>query len=130
MHTQNDMLLKKLDETWRDHHHTMVMIRDILMYMDRTYVVQKKKIPVYDRGLLIFRDQITRADSVKDRLLTILLGNVERERRGEIIDRVLIKSTLSMLMHLGVKQREVYEVDFERPFLEATAAFYRRGRSS
>ena len=62
------------------------------------------------------------ASQVKDRLRTILLENIERERRGEIIDRVLLKSTLSMLMHLGIKSREVYEQDFERHFLQQVGA--------
>ena len=32
---------------------TMVMVRDILMYMDRTYVAQNKKTAVYDVGLQV-----------------------------------------------------------------------------
>ena len=31
----------------------MVMVRDILMYMDRTYVAQNKKTAVYDVGLQV-----------------------------------------------------------------------------
>merc|ERR1719293_522820 len=33
----------------------MVMVRDIFMYMDRTYVPQNRKRPVYDLGLYLFR---------------------------------------------------------------------------
>lgn len=36
----------------------MVMIRDILMYMDRNYVLQNKKVPVYDMGLIAFREHV------------------------------------------------------------------------
>ena len=36
----------------------MVMIRDILMYMDRVYVQQNNVDNVYNLGLLIFRDQV------------------------------------------------------------------------
>lgn len=36
----------------------MVMIRDILMYMDRVYVQQNNVDNVYNLGLIIFRDQV------------------------------------------------------------------------
>ena len=36
-------LLQEINDAWEKHTTTMVMIRDILMYMDRTYVVQQKK---------------------------------------------------------------------------------------
>ena len=49
-------LLAEISVRWNDHHVTMVMIRDILMYMDRTYVPQNKKMAVYDLGLHAFRE--------------------------------------------------------------------------
>lgn len=36
----------------------MVMIRDILMYMDRVFVKQNELDNVYNLGLIIFRDQV------------------------------------------------------------------------
>lgn len=39
----------------------MVMIRDILMYMDRVYVKQNEFDNVYNLGLIIFRDQVSEA---------------------------------------------------------------------
>jgi cullin 3 len=36
----------------------MIMIRDILMYMDRVYVAQSHLTPVYNLGLTIFREEI------------------------------------------------------------------------
>lgn len=36
----------------------MIMIRDILMYMDRVYVAQAQLDPVYNLGLKIFREEI------------------------------------------------------------------------
>ena len=37
----------------------MVMIRDILMYVDRVYVQQNEVDNVYNLGLIIFRDQVS-----------------------------------------------------------------------
>lgn len=48
-----------LNVAWNDHQTSMVMIRDILMYMDRVYVQQNEVDNVYNLGLIIFRDQVS-----------------------------------------------------------------------
>lgn len=48
-----------------------------------------------------------------------------RERRGEKVDRMAIKNACQMLMVLGINSRSVYEEDFERPFLQQSAEFYK-----
>jgi cullin 3 len=48
-------LLEELSTVWKEHRITMVMVRDIFMYMDRTYVPQNRRRPVYDLGLYLFR---------------------------------------------------------------------------
>ncbi|KAI9916821.1 hypothetical protein PsorP6_016926 [Peronosclerospora sorghi] len=121
----DELLLKTLHDQWVDHQIVMTMVRDILMYMDRRYVTQKRKLPVCDHGLYIFRDVIVRQDSVRDRLRTCLLLSIERERHGELIDGDLIKSTLRMLVDLGFHSNAVYENDFETYFLDTTLDFYR-----
>jgi cullin 3 len=92
---------------------------------DRTYVTQKRKAPVYDSGLYIFRDTIARNPAIRERLRGLLLRSIELERNGELIDRGLIKSILRMLVDLGVHANTVYEDDFECYFLERTLEFYR-----
>ena len=117
----DEQFLQRLKDKWDDHRLSSIMIRDILMYMDRTYVVAQKKVPVYERGLLIFRDEVCRCPRIKDRLLGMLLELIGRERTGEMIPRGLIKTATGMLNDLN---REVYIRDFETPFLTATALFY------
>ncbi|KAF0696286.1 Aste57867_12984 [Aphanomyces stellatus] len=120
----DDALMSNLYAAWADHTITMTMIRDILMYMDRTYVAQKRKMPIYDMGLVLFRDSIVRHPQVKDRLKWHLLQNIELERNGEVIDRGVMKDILGMLVDLGVHSNNVYEEDFENDFLHTTASFY------
>lgn len=55
---QNNFL-QTLNHAWNDHQTSMVMIRDILMYMDRVYVQQNNVDNVYNLGLIIFRDQVS-----------------------------------------------------------------------
>jgi cullin 3 len=121
----DDALLATLNQKWTDHQVIMTMVRDILMYMDRTYVEQKRKHRIYDSGLYIFRDVVARNPNIRERLRVLLLRCIEQERHGELIDRGLVKNVLRMLVDLGVQSNAVYEDDFEVFFLEQTLDFYR-----
>lgn len=117
--------LPELRKSWNDHKTSMLMIRDILMYMDRVFVVHNNTASVYDLGLGLFRDNIARNPKIKDRLSRTLLDMIHRERGGEVIDRGLVSSITHMLIDLGINSRSVYEEDFEKQFLETSAHFYR-----
>ncbi|BES88572.1 cullin 3 [Nesidiocoris tenuis] len=121
----NNNFLQTLNQAWNDHQTSMVMIRDILMYMDRVYVQQNDVDNVYNLGLIIFRDQVVRYPGIGEHLRDTLLGLVMRERKGEVVDRISIKNASQMLMVLGINSRSVYEEDFERPFLFQSADFYK-----
>ena len=47
---------------------------------------------------------------MRDRLRSLLLDNIRREREGELVDKVLMKHSLAMLVDLGVEGTAVYEV--------------------
>eukprot|EP00112_Aurelia_sp_Birch-Aquarium-sp1_P011658 Seg2450.2 transcript_id=Seg2450.2/GoldUCD/mRNA.D3Y31 product=Cullin-3 protein_id=Seg2450.2/GoldUCD/D3Y31 len=121
----NNEFLRTLNTAWDDHQTSMVMIRDILMYMDRVYVQQNSVESVYDLGLILFRDLIVRHGNIRESLRNTLLTMIERERKGEVINRSSIKNVCQMLMTLGVGSRDVYKEDFEKPFLDQSADFYR-----
>ncbi|XP_068140665.1 cullin-3-A isoform X1 [Drosophila tropicalis] len=117
--------LPKLNQAWTDHQTSMVMIRDILMYMDRVYVQQREVDNVYNLGLILFRDQVVRFSEIQKALREKLLGMVMEERHGEAINHLAIKNACTMLITLGINSRTVYEEDFEKPFLSQSAAFYK-----
>ncbi|KAF2077580.1 hypothetical protein CYY_001121 [Polysphondylium violaceum] len=120
----DEYFLSELNKSWIDHKTSMLMIRDILMYMDRTYVEQNKVHSVFELGLILFRDNVVHAPQIKDRLLKTLLSLVQKERAGEVIDRILIKNITQMLIDLGVNSKNVYIEDFEKPLLLTTASYY------
>mmetsp|Transcript_9553 Transcript_9553/g.32570 ORF Transcript_9553/g.32570 Transcript_9553/m.32570 type:complete len:734 (+) Transcript_9553:62-2263(+) len=122
----NEALLAEVRRAWDEHKTSMGMVKDILMYMDRTHVVQREKTPVYSLGLQLFRSVVAYHPHVRDRLKSILLEDIQRERQGELIDRALVRDVLSMLVDLGIDGTSVYEEEFEAGFLEASRNFYRR----
>lgn len=125
LYCMNNNFLQTLNQAWNDHQTSMVMIRDILMYMDRVYVAQHECDNVYNLGLIIFRDEVVRYPQIREHLRKTLLNMVMCERKGEAIDHIAIKNACQMLMVLGINKRFVYEEDFERPFLSQSAAFYK-----
>lgn len=56
---RGDNFLSMLNQAWQDHTISMLMIRDILMYMDRVYVNYEKVENVYNMGLILFRDEVS-----------------------------------------------------------------------
>lgn len=119
---QGDLFLEELNRQWADHNKALQMIRDILMYMDRTFVPSTHKTPVHELGLNLWRDNIVRSSKIQMRLLSTLLELILKERDGEVINRGLMRNIIKMLMDLGPS---VYQEDFEKPFLEVSADFYR-----
>ena len=119
---QGGLFLEELNRKWADHNKALQMIRDILMYMDRTFIPSTHKTPVHELGLNLWRDNIIRSSKIQTRLLNTLLELILRERTGEVINRGLMRNIIKMLMDLGPS---VYQEDFEKPFLEVSANFYR-----
>ncbi|XP_077371254.1 cullin-3-B-like isoform X2 [Festucalex cinctus] len=120
----NNKFLQILNQEWNDHQTATIMIRDILMYMDRVYVQQNSVENVYNLSVIVFRDQVLHFSCIREHLWQTLLDMIKRERRGEVVDRGSIRNSCQMLMVLGLDSRIVYEEDFERPFLEMSAEFY------
>ncbi|XP_022774482.1 cullin-3A-like [Durio zibethinus] len=119
---QGGLFLEELNRKWAEHNKALQMIRDILMYMDRTFIPTTRKTPVHELGLNLWRDVVIHSYKIQSRLQDTLLANVRRERSGEVIDRGLMRSITKMLMDLGPF---VYQDDFEKHFLEVSADFYR-----
>ncbi|GJU73314.1 cullin-3A-like protein isoform X1 [Tanacetum coccineum] len=120
--SQGSLFLEELNKKWMEHNKALQMIRDILMYMDRTYIPSTHKTPVHELGLNLWRDNIIHSNNIQTRLRDTLLEIVQKERSGEVINRGLMRNIVKMLMDLGPS---VYQQDFEKPFLDVSANFYR-----
>ena len=84
----NTNMLSELIKAWNDHTTAMTMIRDILMYLDRVYVVQQKHAvdTVYNLGLRLFRDEVVNYQHINDHLKVTMLSMISSERAKEAID--------------------------------------------
>jgi cullin-4 len=115
-----EQFLKMMARCWQIHCGQMAMIRSIFLVLDRTYVLQNSGIAsLWDLGLELFRMHVVTNPVVQSRIVKGILHMIERERSGEAVDRLLLKSLLRMLCDL-----QIYQEAFETGFLEATEALY------
>ncbi|KNC48379.1 uncharacterized protein AMSG_11828 [Thecamonas trahens ATCC 50062] len=113
-----------VDKAWADHSLSMIMIRDILLYMDRAYVENKGIKPVYQLGLQLFCTTVIQHPRVEARLSAALLDIITAEREGQIVDRELVKRMTEMYVALGEDSLSVYKQYFETPFLLQSREYY------
>lgn len=114
------LFLKKMNDTWQSHCNQMIMIRSIFLYLDRTYVLQNQSISsIWDMGLELFRKYFIIHTLVQTRVVEGLLMLVEKERQGDKVDRILLKSLLRMLTDL-----QIYGKAFNQKFLQSTDRLY------
>lgn len=113
--------LNLANAAWERHCSQIVTIRSIFLHLDRTFVVNKPSVrSLWEMGLQLFRRHLDRQEGVKRKLVSGLLELIERERRGETINRSLMRSLLRMFVQL-----KIYAETFEGEFLVATGNFYR-----
>ncbi|GKB31515.1 cullin-3A-like protein [Tanacetum coccineum] len=120
---QGALFLQELDRKWTEHNKALQMIRDILLYMERTFIPSTQKTPVHELGLKLWRDNIVHSIKIQTRLKDTLAEIVQKERGGEVISsRGVMRNIVRMLTDLG---HSAYEEAFENPFLAVSADFYR-----
>eukprot|EP00300_Choanocystis_sp_HF-7_P008209 c15781_g1_i2.p1 GENE.c15781_g1_i2~~c15781_g1_i2.p1 ORF type:complete len:741 (+),score=197.27 c15781_g1_i2:223-2223(+) len=113
--------LVQVNARWEDHCRQMLDIRQIFLYLDRTYALQSMTIkPIWDMGLSLFRTYFTRASAVLRKTIQAILDTIESERNGLAIDRSLLRSSVRMLSALNI-----YADYFQNQFIQCTVNYYR-----
>ena len=126
MEVPQESLLGLITERYSDHCMCTTRIKEILLYLERNYILQHKRLPIYDMGLALFRDTIVGNGIIRSRFGAELLRLVSQEREGLLIERDTLKSVLTMLLELSPGGQNVYEDVFERPFLDESRNYFRR----
>lgn len=112
--------LEHVGRTWEQYCSQLLLIRQIFLYLDRTYVLSSSSTrSLFDMGLQLFRAHMRQHPDVERKLIDGLLALVDAERNGEAVDRGLLKELLRMLSNLGV-----YGDSFQWPFLDRAARYF------
>ncbi|KAF0973036.1 hypothetical protein FDP41_008700 [Naegleria fowleri] len=122
MECTDEGFLKELLRQWEKHRTSVSMVRDILMYMDRNYVKQYKKTPVYELGIKLFGQEVFHKNTL-ERIQRLIMDIIYKDRCGEVVaDRFLMKSLTQMMIEISKK--DIYETHFEKKFLDESRQFY------
>lgn len=127
--------IKGIRDSWERHVSAMGMITDILMYLDRGFGHDTDMPPLYMSVLGFYRDKILRHvfPSVDGPLTNVInavvLDLINMERKGDIIDRNLIKRLLLMYEQLAETDElsdsnRLYLTTFEPAYIKDSGAFY------
>ncbi|KAI0396062.1 Cullin-domain-containing protein [Xylariaceae sp. FL0594] len=136
-----ERFLKGLRGFWEQHNMSMNMIADILMYLDRGYGQENHRPSIYTATIGLFRDNILRGNlgasgghsttyKVFDILNATVIDQINMEREGDVIDKALLRSCMSMLECLFETDEEkeserLYLTTFEPYYERASRDFYR-----
>jgi cullin 3 len=127
MKCTDEVFLKDLLAQWEKHRTSVSMVRDILMYMDRNYVPQYKKTPVYELGIKLFGQEVFHLSTL-ERIQRLIMEIIRKDRDGEVVaDRFLLKS-LSQMM-LEISKKDIYQPHFESRFLLESREYFTREAS-
>ncbi|KAH9990380.1 putative cullulin 3 [Xylariaceae sp. FL0662B] len=133
-----EKFLKGVRNSWENHNMSMNMIADILMYLDRGYTQDHSQPSIYAATIGLFRDHILRSKLkqpdtnylVFHILNATILDQLNMEREGDVIDKALLRSCVSMLEDLFETDEEneherLYLTSFEPAYLHNSHAFYK-----
>ncbi|KAK5634127.1 hypothetical protein RRF57_009841 [Xylaria bambusicola] len=133
-----EKFLKFVRTCWENHNMAMNMNADILMYLDRGFGEEHRRPPIYATTIGLFRDNILRRNlgatgsnyEVFDILNATIIDQINMEREGDVIDKALLRSCVSMLEGLfetdaEVESERLYLTTFEPYFLRTSHDFYR-----
>lgn len=135
-HTDEALLSFYIRE-WNRYTTAAKYIHHLFRYLNRHWVKRemdegKKSVyDVYTLHLVRWRDVLFKAVSKK--VMDAVLKLVEKQRNGETIEHNQIKQVVDSFVSLGLDDGDntkttldIYRFHFEKPFLEATKAFYQQ----
>lgn len=127
--SDGEEFLKTVEKQWNYYKMSLGHVRDIFMYLDRTYIRDLSVRTVYKLGIYLFKEMVVYDEIIAKRLIGMLLDKIDNERNGGTIDTQLIKSITRMLAELGDDDESSYAIYcdfFENDFLGRTSQFYAR----
>jgi cullin 1 len=116
-------LLLQLNRHWGNHTIMNNWMKKFFTYLDRFYVLHHT-LPSLDAvGTESFRAELY--EKIKGRVTTEVLGQVLEDRSGKKVDSSLLKSVVAVFEAMGMGSLNVYQTDFEEPFLKTTREYYK-----
>lgn len=103
--------LEVVDSVWNDHCEQMSTIRNIFLYLDRSYAFQSNAAkPLWEMCVDLFRKLLDCNIELENKIIMTILAEIDADRQGLEVDRGRLRRVLHMLSSMGL-----YTSSFERP---------------
>lgn len=130
-----ERFLKGMRDSWEQHMSAVAMISDIMMYLDRGQTHDTNQPQLYMTILGLYRDSILRRQftnidgPLSDVINAVVLDLINMDRKGDVIDKNLVKRLLQMYEQLAetddlADDDRLYLTTFEPAYLEDSKRFY------
>lgn len=132
----NEDFMKAVLVEWDEHLQSMKFISDVLMYLNRVYVKEHKKLLIYDLGIQLFKDNIVKYEDneLGSKLIEIVVEEITKNRKGEVITTKMyitkIINMLELLLETSNSGNDLqygenyYQRYFEPTFLAGSETFF------
>lgn len=120
--TNKESLLIQAVRRWRDHTIVVRYLQKLFSYVDMYYTKHHNLPVLKDVGLLCYRNFVYK--NIKKEMASSLLDKISAERKGEVIDRSILKDGINLFIEMGQNSLLVYTEDFEKQLLDQTKEFY------
>lgn len=125
--TRRQDFMKSVLKEWEEHTQAMKFISDVLMYLNRVYVQENKKLLIYDLGIELFKEKVIKYDDNKlgNKLIEVVVEEITRSRKGEAVSsKMYITKIINMFEQLSettnigvdIQNGESYYVKYFEPY--------------
>eukprot|EP01006_Ploeotia_vitrea_P030593 TRINITY_DN62972_c0_g1_i1.p1 TRINITY_DN62972_c0_g1~~TRINITY_DN62972_c0_g1_i1.p1 ORF type:complete len:788 (+),score=86.88 TRINITY_DN62972_c0_g1_i1:45-2408(+) len=119
------LLLRQCAELWDQYDIVSRCCHHMLKYVNQHlehFEVENTSNSVPKMLVQCFRTTVY--DTVKDNLRKVMFHEIDQEREGCQAERATLKQITNMIVTMGAGALDVYEQDFERPYLDMTQQHY------
>ncbi|KAL6178409.1 hypothetical protein ACLB2K_049927 [Fragaria x ananassa] len=126
MDQSEDFILQDVVKRWRSYKVIAQRLPLIFQYLDLHFVKSrslpklKEVVEHYNFSDLVYGKVSSYAP--RDAIISL----IDKERKGEKINKELVKNVISIFVEIGMEQMDFYEKDFEASMLKATGEYYSR----
>ncbi|WPK26825.1 hypothetical protein PUMCH_004187 [Australozyma saopauloensis] len=136
----NEELLKAVVQEWTEHLQMMKFISDVLMYLNRAYVRENKKLLTYDLGIVLFDVSFLRYNNMEvgSRLISTVVDEISKSRSGQVIKTKLYLAQVIAMLEILLEDRvgtnlsvpsaqgrsSLYHDEFEFQLLSASESYF------
>jgi len=101
----DEQFMKLMLAEWDENLQSMKFISDVLMYLNRVYVKEHKKLFIYDLGIQLFKSNVIELNNneIGSKVSQIIIDEYTKTRRGQVITTNMYISKLINMLQLLVQ---------------------------